>query len=126
MRSFILMVAFAALTPVAANAATWVAICNDGQHLQYNQTVGGAGFLYLSNPATHGLQIARLDQTVATREMVCGAVTGNSPSGLTPPLTQICINLAAKVIGMAWHDPAHPALPVKEMGAFCKATVTIH
>jgi hypothetical protein len=126
MRKFLLIVALAALTPAAANAATWVAICNDGQHVQYNHTLGGAGLLYLSNPMTNGLQIARLDQTSASRTMVCGAVTGNSPPVLMPPVSQVCINMMTKTINLMWHDPIHPATPAKDMGPFCKATITIH
>ncbi len=125
MRKFLLVAAFAALTPVAANAATWVAICNDGQHVQYNHTVGVKGLLYLTIPTTTSLQIATLDQTSASRTMVCGAVTGNSPPVLVPPLSQVCINLMTKTINLMWHDPIHPAAPVKDFGAFCKATITI-
>jgi hypothetical protein len=126
MRRFLFAVAVAGLLPTAANAVTWVAVCNDGQHVQYNHTAGGPGLLYFSNAATHGLQIARLDQTVENRSMVCGAVTGNSPPGLVPPLSQVCINFVPKTISLAWHDPTHPNVPTQNLGVFCKATITAH
>jgi hypothetical protein len=125
-RRIVLAAALAYLLPTAAQAVTYVAICNDGQHVQYNHTVGGPGLLYFSNSTTNGLQIARLDEVTASKSSVCGAVTGNSPAALSPPLSQLCIDLVKNTIYMLWHDPIHPALPVKNMGLFCKATVTVH
>jgi hypothetical protein len=126
MRMFLLASAFVALAPAAADATTWVAACNDGQHVQYNHTLGGPGLLYLNTGVPGGLQIAKLDQTVATRSEVCGAVTGNSPPGLMPPLSQLCINFVPKTITLVWHDPTHPATPAKVLGVFCKATISVH
>ena len=126
MRGIALIAALALAAPSIANATTWVAICNDGQHVQYNHTFGGPGLLYLSSTKTNGLQIARLDQTSASRTKVCGAVTGNSPPGLVPPLSEVCIDMTAKVITILWHDPIHPATPPQDMGPFCTATITVH
>jgi hypothetical protein len=126
MRKLLFAAALAAAMPAAANAGTWVAVCNDGQHLQYNHTLGGPGLLYLSSGQIGGLQIARLEQSFASKTEVCGAVTGNSPPGLLPPLSQVCINFVNKTIELLWHDPVHPAAPVVVVGPFCKATITLH
>ncbi len=126
MRRLLLAAVAACLVPTVANATTWVAVCNDGQHVQYNHTAGGPGLLYFSIAPKGGIQMARLTETVSNKSRVCGAVTGNSAPGLMPPLTQLCINFVPKTISILWHDPIHPATPVVDMGVFCTATVTPH
>jgi len=122
MRKFLLIAALAALTPAAANAATWVAICSDGKNVQYNQTIGGTGFLYLKTD-TGIYQTARLSQTFFNRTAVCGAVYGNAPAG-AEPITQVCINKSSKTIYLKYQPPT-PGSSVVGAGTFCPATVTV-
>jgi hypothetical protein len=126
MRTVILATAFTALMTTSASAATWIAVCNDGQRLQYNQTVGGAGLLYLT--ATSGgvgtTQMAVMTQTSITASKICGTVNGNSPIPGPIPLSQLCADRAAGIITIKWQSPV-PGTTTKE-GLFCKATVSIH
>ncbi|HEY0281158.1 MAG TPA: hypothetical protein VGC27_00875 [Rhizomicrobium sp.] len=123
MRKFLLIAALTALMPAAANAATWVATCTDGKNVQYNQTVGGAGFLYLKTDM--GVyQVARLSQTHASRAAVCCTVYGNAPPG-AEPITQVCADKVRKVIHLKYQNPAKPGSSVVGAGTFCSATVTV-
>jgi hypothetical protein len=122
MRKFLLIAALAALTPAAANAATWVAVCTDGKNVQYNQTIGGTGFLYLKTD--NGIyQTARLVQTFYNKAAVCGAVHGNV-ADTAEPMTQVCINKSNKIIYLKYQNPA-PGSSVVGAGTFCTATVTV-
>ena len=125
MRKLLLLAAIAVAMPVAANATTWVAICNDGQHLQYNQTVGGPGFLYLhDNPAMNGgIQIARLTQSFYNGIAICGAVIGNGTGAGGVPLTQLCANKDRKIIYIKWQSP-QAGVPMKDF-TFCQANVRV-
>ena len=123
MRKFLLIAALAALTPVAANAATWVAVCTDGKNVQYNQTIGGVGFLYLKTDK--GIyQTARLAQTFSNAMVVCGTVYGNAPAG-AEPITQVCANKTRKIISLRYQDPTKPGSKLQDAGTFCTATVTV-
>ena len=123
MRKFLLIAALAALTPAAANAATWVAVCNDGKTIQYNQTIGGTGFLYLKTDK--GIyQTARLVQTFYNGTAVCGAVHGNAPPG-AEPITQVCANKSRNIIYLKYQDPTKPGSSIVEGGTFCAAKVTV-
>ncbi len=124
MRKLLLIAAMAALTPAAANAATWVAICTDGKNVQYNQTIGGTGFLYLTtDKGTY--QTARLVQTFYNGTAVCGAVHGNAPDG-AEPITQVCTNKSRGIIYLKYQNPTRPGSSVQDAGTFCKATVSLH
>ena len=123
MRKFLLIAALAALTPAAANAATWVAVCTDGKNVQYNQTIGGVGFLYLKTDK--GIyQTARLAQTFSNGTVVCGTVYDNAPAG-AEPITQICINKSRKIIHLRFQDPTKAGSKLQDAGTFCTATVTV-
>ena len=128
MRTFLAAAAFAAIIPAAANAATWVAICTDGQNLQYNQTVGGNGFLYLKTTGGtipgNGTQIAPLNQTFFNGIAICGAVPGNGTGAGGLPLSQVCANKSTGMIYIKWQSPT-PGTTMKD-APFCKATVTVH
>jgi hypothetical protein len=123
MRKFLLIAALAASTTVAANATTWVAVCNDGKNVQYNQTVDGVGFLYLKTDKDI-YQTARLSQTFFDGEAICGAVQANAPAG-AEPVTQVCTNKPRQVIYLKYKDPTVHGGSVQDAGVFCKATVTI-
>jgi opacity protein-like surface antigen len=123
MRKFLLIAAVAALTPAAANAATWVAVCTDGKNVQYNQTIGGVGFLYLKTDK--GIyQTARLAQTFSNAAVVCGTVYENAPAG-AEPITQVCAYKTRKIISLRYRDPTKPGSSIQDAGTFCAAKVTV-
>jgi hypothetical protein len=123
MRKFLLVAALAALTPAAANAATWVAVCTDGKNVQYNQTIGGTGFLYLKTDK--GIyQTARLSQTFFNGTAVCGTVFGNAPAG-AEPITQVCANKSRNIIYLKYQNPTKPGSSIQDAGTFCAAKVTV-
>lgn len=127
MTRFLLAATFALAIPSAANAVTWIAQCNDGKNVQYNQTIGGKGLLYMKGAGgavTSYIQMAHLDQTSATATEVCGTIVGNA-SPPTPPFTFICINNSTKVISLKYQNPTVPGAPLQSAGTYCKATVTI-
>ncbi|WP_455216701.1 hypothetical protein [Kaarinaea lacus] len=112
------------------NAATWIAICNDGQNLQYNQTLNGKGLLYLkvkdSSGKTHTWQIAKLDQTFYNGTAICGTVPGNGVGNAATgsnPVTQVCANKSRKTIYVKYKHP-YEVRPF-ESGVFCNANVTV-
>lgn len=123
MRKLALLAALMASTAVAANAATWVATCNDGKNLQYVQTIGGPGYLYLKTAKDY-FQTAQLKQTSATDLIVCGAVIGNVASGVTP-VAQICMNKSHQVITIKYRNPAAASGDAQDAGEFCAAAVTL-
>ncbi len=111
-------------------AATWIAICNDGQNLQYNQTLNGKGLLYLkvkdSKGTSHTWQVAKLDQTFYNGTAICGTVLGNGVGNAATgrhPITQICANKSRKTIYVKYKHP-YEVRPF-ESGVFCKANVMV-
>jgi len=123
MRRFLLAAAAVASTAAIANAATWVAVCNDGKNVEYVQTVNGTGFLYLkTNKDTY--QTARLSQTFFDETDICGTVVGSAPAS-SDPITQICANKSRQVIHLRYKDPTRPGGALQDGGVFCPATVTI-
>lgn len=125
MRKALIFAAFAAFatSATASHATTWVATCNDGENIQYVQTVNGAGYLYLKTAKDY-FQTARLAQTSADDTIVCGAVQGNVAAGLSP-LTQLCINKSRHAITLKYSKPGTPAGAVQDAGVFCAATITL-
>ena len=114
----------------AAHAATWIATCNDGKNIQYNQTLNGNGFLYMkvrdSSGRNHTWQIASLTQTFYNGTAICGTVTGNgrgSPSTGGNPITQVCANKSRKNIYVKYKHP-YENRPFQS-GVYCKANVTV-
>lgn len=123
MHKVLLVTAFAASTAVSAHATTWVANCTDGKNVQYVQTIGGAGYLYLKTAKDY-FQTARLSQVSAGETVVCGAVQGNAAAG-APPVTQICIDKSRQIISLKYRNPDVPNAAVQEVGEFCAAVVTL-
>jgi hypothetical protein len=128
MRNLMLCLAMLCATATGAVAETWIAICTDGQNLQYNQSIGGNGFLYLRGRegAMGGLQIARLEQSFFNGTAVCGTVPGNG-SGSTAtgghPITQLCANRSRKNIYIKYKHP-YEDRPF-ESTVFCDASVEV-
>lgn len=111
-------------------AATWIAICNDGKNIQYNQTLNGAGLLYMkvkdSKGTMHTWQIAKLTQTFYNGTAICGTVTGNGYGNAATgknPITQICANKSRNTIYVKYKHP-YEVKPF-ESGVYCTATVTV-
>ena len=123
MRRILIIAALAASTAAAANAATWVAACNDGKNIQYVQTVNGLGFLYLKADKEF-YQTARLSQTSFDGTTICGTVTANAAAG-AGPVTQICADKTRQIISLKYRDPSASGTAMRDVGVFCAATVTI-
>ncbi|HEY4943013.1 MAG TPA: hypothetical protein VII56_16410 [Rhizomicrobium sp.] len=122
MRVILFAAAVAALVPSVADAATWIATCNDGKNIQYNQTVSGNGFLYMKTDK--GIyQVSRLTQTFLNGIAICGSVNGNSTGPF--PITQICANKDRKIIYLKYQNPTLPSPPIEDAGTFCTADVRI-
>jgi hypothetical protein len=113
-----------------AHAATWIAICNDGQNIQYNQTLNGSGLLYMkakdSKGRMHTWQIAKMEQTFYNGTAICGSVLengrGNAATG-GHPITQVCANKSRKTIYVKYKHPYEKK--DFQSGVFCKAKVTV-
>lgn len=128
---WLVLVAFLSLGSFAsAKAATWIAVCNDGKNIQYNQTLNSSGLLYMkvkdSNGKYHTWQIAKLTQTFYNGTAICGTVTGNGTGNAATgsnPITQICANKSRKNIYVKYKHP-YEVKPF-ESGVYCSATITI-
>ena len=124
--SIVLAMAMSSMT----YATTWIAICNDGKNIQYNQTLNGSGLLYMKVKDSRGVyqtyQMARLKQTFYNGIAICGTVlkngTGNSATGRNP-ITQLCANKSRKTIYVKYKHPYQNKR--FESGVFCRADVKI-
>ena len=114
-------------TPLLAE--TWIAVCNDGQRLQYNQVRGGEGSLILKPKVgigagqSGGIVVARLKQTSASDELICGTIIGSRTGRGGHPVTQICANKRGRSIFIRYKHP-YENRPL-EGRAFCEADVTV-
>ena len=114
----------------AAHSATWIASCSDGKNIQYNQTIGGNGLLYMKvrddKGRMHTWQIAKMEQTFYNGTAVCASVLqngrGNAAAG-GKPITQICANKSRKTLYVKYKHP-YEDRPF-DSGVYCKATVTV-
>ena len=74
---------FSVLAALPAYAETWIAICHDGQRLQYNQIRDGEDSLILKPKVgrgvgrSGGIVVARLRQTFINEGLICGTITGS-------------------------------------------------
>ena len=126
MKNMLLTIAFA-LFAGSAYSSTWIAVCNDGKNIQYNQTKDGTGFLYMkvkdARNRTHTYQIARLKQTFHNGVAICGTVLENGTGNTGTPITQVCANKSRKNIYVKYKHP-YEDRPIAS-GIFCKATVSV-
>lgn len=128
MRHLMLTLAFLGTMTAGAAAETWIAVCNDGQRLQYNQTLNGNGFLYLKgmDQTSGGWQVARLEQSFHNGTAICGSVvgngTGNAATG-SNPTTQICANRSRETIYMKYKHPFEDR-PFED-SVYCSANVSV-
>lgn len=109
-------------------AETWIAVCNDGQRLQYNQVRNGNGSLILKSKGlgagkSGGIVIAKLIQTFVGENLICGTITGSSKGRGGYPVTQICANKRQRTIFIRYKHP-YEDRPL-EGRVFCDADVTV-
>lgn len=128
MRNLLLSLPIVCAMTTGAAAETWIATCTDGQNIQYNQSVGGNGFLYLKGQGQSGggLQIARLEQTFFNGTAICGTVTGNGTGSTATgghPITQLCANRSRNTIYIKYKHP-YEDRPF-ESTVFCAARVDV-
>lgn len=128
MRNFLITLSISCMLSAGAAAETWIAICNDGQNLQYNQTVDGNGFLYLKgiDQPSGGFQIARLQQTFFNGTAICGTIRGNGTGSAATggnPITQICANRSRNNIYIKYKHPTEDR-PF-DSSVYCEARVEV-
>ena len=123
MRRVVFAAALAALIPSTARAETWVAQCTGGKDLQYNQTIGGAGFLHMQmGDGTY--QTYRLTQTLHDSIAVCGAV--DADAALASNIAQVCANKSRESIDLKYRDAKAVGAPSLTVVEFCKATINVY
>ncbi len=106
--------------PQMANAATWIASCNDGQKVQYNQIVGNHGDLYFRT-ASGTYQISNTAQDSITADVICGHTTDGGTE-----VTQVCADKAKQTIFIKYKNPTVPGSSWVDVGVYCKASVSVH
>jgi hypothetical protein len=124
MRRLLLAAALAALMPAAANAATWFAACYDGKNVQYNQTIGGKGVLYLEM-ADGTYQSVDLVQNSLDENVVCGVTRIKPPPG-ADLFIKVCADKAHNTISLKFKDPTGKGQSIDDTAPYCKAAVTVH
>ena len=126
MRKLLLAAALAVTMPVAANAATWIAACTDGQNLQYNQTIGGKGVLYLET-ANGNYQSVGLVQDSYNKNVVCSVAAAKPGPGAAPVVSiKVCADKANNTITLKYKDPTGNGPSVDDSTPYCTAAVTVH
>ena len=124
MRRLLLAALVAALMPAAANAATWIAACYDGKNVQYNQTIGGKGVLYLQKDDGNYQGIA-LTQSSYDGNVVCGVASVELPSGAAP-FIKVCADKAHNSITLKFKVPTGKGPSIDDTAPYCGAAVTVH
>ena len=127
MRKILLIASIAALAPAAASAAdpaTWIAACYDGKDLQYNQTIGGKGFLYLQM-ASGAYQGIKLVQLSYDGSVICSA-SDDQPAPGKNHFLKVCADKANNTISVKYTDPAGKEPSISDATPYCKAAVTVH
>jgi hypothetical protein len=126
MRILLLAAALTASMPVAANAGTWIAACTDGQNLQYNQTIGGKGVLYLQM-ADGNYQSVDLVQNSYDGNVVCSATDAKPQPGIEPLVKiKVCADKANNSITLKYEDATGKGPSVDDKAPYCRAAVTVH
>jgi hypothetical protein len=126
MRKLLLAAVLVMTTPVAANAATWIAACTDGQDLQYNQTIGGKGVLYLEN-ADGTYQSVALVQNSYNGNVICSVAAAKPQPGAAPVVTiEVCADKAHNTITLKYKDPTGTGRSIDDSAPYCTAAVTVH
>jgi len=124
MRKLLLAAVLTLFAPTSANAATWIAACYDGKDLQYNQTLGGKGFLYLQM-GNGDFQGVPLIQQSADANVVCSVVDDHPKPGAAHYL-KVCADMSENTITLTYKDPTGKEPPIDGSTPYCKAAVTVH
>jgi hypothetical protein len=124
MRELLLAAALTAAMPAAANAATWIAACYDGKNLQYNQTIGGKGVIYLEM-ANGNFQSMGLVQNSYDGNVVCSVADTKSPPG-AELFIKVCADKAHNTITLKYKDPTGKGQSIDDAAPYCQAAVTVH
>ena len=124
MRKLLLAVFLTALTPAAANAATWIAACYDGKNVQYNQTIGGKGVLYLQMDDGNYRSVD-LVQNSHKKDVVCGVSTDKPPPG-GEPIIKVCADKAHNTITLKYKAPTGQGQSIDDTSPYCSAAVTVY
>ena len=114
----------AAMMSTAANAATWIAACYDGKNVQYNQTIGGKGVLYLQKDDGNYQGLA-LTQSSYDGNVVCGVADGKQQPGGGLSI-KVCANKANNTITMKFKDPTGKGQSIDDAAPYCSAAVTVY
>lgn len=129
MRTFIAAAAVWLACSVSAHAASYVAICNDGQNMQLNIGPTGAASLYMRTKQGQMHLVAAMKTVYTAANYVCVAATG--PGNPEPAGNALCINFDAHP------QAANPAITIGALvgagptakynwhGDYCKANVTV-
>jgi len=124
MRKVLFAALVAALMPAAANAATWIAACYDGKNVQYNQTIGGKGVLYLQKDDGNYQGLA-LTQSSYDGNVVCGVADDKQQPGGGLSI-KVCADKAKNTITMKFKDPTGKGQSIDDAAPYCNAAVTVH
>jgi len=126
MKHFLLLFLLMSFSSVSF-AKTWIAVCQDGKNIQYNQSEHGVGFLYMkvtdSQNKKSTYQMARLKKTFFNNTAICGSVIQNGQGRSGKPITQLCINKSRRMIYVKYKHP-HRNEQMKS-GVYCRARITI-
>lgn len=129
MRLLIAAVVALLVGTVSAHATSYVAICNDGQHVQLNISPTGAASLYMRTKQGQMHLVAAMKTVYTAANYVCVAATG--PGNPEPAGHALCINFDAHP------QAANPAITIGALvgtgptakynwhGDYCKANVTV-
>lgn len=111
-------------TVETAGNATWIAACYDGKTLQYSQTIGGKGFLYLDVGEGDYQRIA-LIQNSYNGNVICSVDDSVVPPG-GEHFLKVCADATNNIITLKYTDPVKKKLLIDDAAPYCKAAVTVH
>ena len=126
MKHFLLFVLFMSFSSLGFSK-TWIAICQDGKNIQYNQSESGTGFLYMKvkdkNNKTSIYQMARLKKTFFNNTAICGTVIQNGQGRSGQPITQLCMNKSRRMIYVKYKHPN--GNEQTKSGVYCRARIIV-
>ena len=121
MRVLLLAAALATATQAAGAQQTWISACQDGNDVQYIQTIDGVGSFNLPNGDGTFTTIA-VKQSFYDGAIVCGATGSRNAS----QIAQVCADTDRNVISVLSPVQAARRLPPQNATIYCNASVNIH
>ncbi len=103
---------------------TWIAACYDGRTLQFNQTLGGKGSLYL-DMGDGDYQGIALVQYSLKGDVICSVDDSVVPPG-GEHFLKVCADKENNIITVKYKDPVGKKLSIDDSSPYCKAAVTVH